>query len=178
MAGNERGQRVNRSQLADVFGVSLPTVDNWVKAGAPVVQRGSRGTEWVFNTADVARWMKDRAVESATGTATADEAELNRRRMRAETERAELALAKDKNQVAPLDQVERMVSRAFSQVRAGMRNIPGRVVAALIGETDERTFKRILLEEIDQVLENLANADLAGSDEDGDEDEDGEGDPD
>jgi len=44
--------KVNGKQLADVFGVSLPTVDAWVRQGCPSDQQGGRGREWVFDTAD------------------------------------------------------------------------------------------------------------------------------
>jgi phage terminase Nu1 subunit (DNA packaging protein) len=76
--------------------------------------------------------LRDRAVADATGDVQADEGELKRRKLAAETAKAELELAKARDQVAPLDQVERMVSKAFAQVRAGMRNIPGRTVTMLI----------------------------------------------
>lgn len=166
-----RGKSVNKTELADLFGVTAPTVDGWVRAGCPMVSRGARGVASEFNTADVAKWLREKARDEGAGTAQADEGELRRRKLLAETERAELDLAKAKGEVAPLDQVERMVSRAFSEVRAGMRNLPSRLVASLIGETDERKFKRVMLEEIDQVLEALANAELAEDDEEEDEDD-------
>lgn len=159
------GQQCNKGELCAIFGVSPPTVDGWIRNGCPIVQRGARGVAATFNTADVARWLRDRARDEGAGTSQADEAELKRRKLAAETALSELELAKARGDVAPLDQVERMVSRAFAEVRAGMRNIPGRVVATLIGETNERQFKKVLLEEIDQALEALANAQLTGDEE-------------
>lgn len=171
MAAKGKGQLVNRTGLSDVFGVALNTIDSWVRQGCPFVQRGAgRGQEWQFNTKDVSEWLQQKRVAEATGDVQADEAELRRRRLAAETAKAELELAKARDMVAPLDQVERMVAKAFAQVRAGMRNLPGRTVTQLIGETDERRFKSVLLNEIDQVLEALASASLA-DDEDQDEDE-------
>lgn len=174
MAGDGKGKAANRAGLADIFGVSLPTVDAWVRAGCPVVQRGGRGVEWTFNSAEVARWLRDKAVEQAAGAETLDEKELKVRKLAAEAKLLELELAKARELVAPLDQVERMVQRAFAEVRAGIRNVPGRVVALLIGETDERRFKQVLGDELDQALETLASADLAGSGEAGEAE--GEGD--
>ncbi len=169
MAYTGKGKQVNRGGIADLLGVSATTVDAWVRAGCPVVQRGSRGIEWVFNTADVARWLRDKAVEQAAGTETLDEKELKIRKLAAEAKLLELELAKAQELVAPLEQVERMVQRAFAEVRAGIRNVPGRVVAMLIGESDERRFKQVLGSELDQALEVLASIDLAGGDEPEDE---------
>jgi phage terminase Nu1 subunit (DNA packaging protein) len=172
MASKGKGQTCNRGELSEFFGVTPPTVDAWVRAGCPIASKGQRGVASTFNTAEVANWLRIKAREEGSGTATADESELKRRKLAAETATAELTLARARDLVAPLDQVERMVSRAFAEVRAGMRNIPSRVVATLIGELDERQFKKVLLEEIDQVLEALSNADLSASDDDNDEQDD------
>lgn len=165
------GQDVNKAELCSIMGVTPPTVDGWVRNGCPIKKKGSRGVAATLNTADVMTWLRDKAREEASGTTLADESELKRRKLSAETAMVELELAKARGLVAPLDQVEKMVARAFAEVRAGMRNIPGRVVSTLIGETNERQFKRVMLEEIDQVLEAMANADLADAEEE-DEEED------
>lgn len=175
MAEKIKGREVNRSGLADVFGVSLPTVDNWRRAGCPVLANGGSGKSYSFDTAVVADWLRERAVRSATGEAAQTEDDLKLRKLEAETVMAELELAKARGEVAPVDQMERMIAHAFSEVRAGMRNIPGRVVSLLIGESDQRQFKRVLLEEIDQVLTALANADLLdGYSEGGNNDDEGD----
>ncbi len=91
-----RGRVVNRAELAEINGVSMPTIDDWVKRGCPVVQRGGRGRAWQFNTAEVRNWREDdiRAESSHTTHATKDELLL--RKLAAETEQAELDLAKSK----------------------------------------------------------------------------------
>lgn len=160
-AGSPKGQNVNRSELSALFGISLPTVDAWVRAGCPGVKTGSgKGGGWTFNTAEVARWREQRAAAEAAGDTVADEAALKKRKLFAETIAAEHDAMVKKQLVAPLDQVERAMSRAFAEVRTNMRSLPGRVVTQLIGETDERTFKQVLLSEIDTVLESLADFDM------------------
>ncbi|QAU22880.1 terminase small subunit [Dyella sp. M7H15-1] len=164
------GKQVNRSELADTFGVSLPTIDDWVRNGCPWVQRGGRGVEWVFDTAAVARWLRDKAAEAAVGDISGDAEEWKRRKIAAEAQREELKLAADRKLVAPVEQMERQLARVFAEIRAKLRNIPGRTVTTLIGMTDERKFKQILLAEIDDTLTSLAELDLsAGEDSDDDE---------
>lgn len=171
MAYTGKGKQVNLTELADIMGCALNTINTYIKAGMPVVSRGARGKEWVFNSADCINWKAEKSVIDATSDAPADDGVLKSRALLADTLLKELELAKAMALVAPLDQVERMVTRAFAEVRAGMRNIPSRVVSLLIGETDERRFKKVLLGEIDQALVALASADLAGSDDDGTADE-------
>lgn len=158
MAGRKgRGNEVSRTQLAEAMGVALPTVDHWVRAGCPFVERGGRGKQWRFNTAEVIAWRIDKIREEAAGTDLAGETELRRRKLAAETAQAELNLAIAKGAVAPLEQIERAVGRAFAEVKASLRNVPSRASRLLIGETDEARFKRVLLAEIDQALEALAD---------------------
>ncbi len=154
------GQEVNRTAIAHVFGVALPTIDQWVQAGCPFVSRGSKGKAWIFNTADVAAWREDRIRQEAVSSAPADEQELKLRQLLAITRKAELALLRESGELAPLSQVEKAIATAFAEVRANLRNIPGRVVARLIGETDAARLKAALLDEIDAALETLASTPL------------------
>ncbi|NKD76598.1 terminase small subunit [Haematospirillum sp. H1815] len=154
------GQEVNRTAIAQVFGVALPTIDQWVQVGCPFVSRGSKGKAWIFNTADVAAWREDRIRQEAVSSAPADEQELKLRHLLAVTRKAELALLRESGELAPLPQVEKAIATAFAEVRANLRNIPGRVVARLIGETDAARLKAALLDEIDGALETLASTPL------------------
>lgn len=176
-----RGRNVNRTELAEINGVSMPTVDDWVSRGCPVVQRGGRGRAWVFNTAEVRSWRDDDIRAQTSHTANASKDELLLRKLAAETEQAELVLAKAKEEVVPVEQYERALTKAFGEVRAGFRGVlPQRAARRLMGETDETTFKEKMLEEVDHVLEAMADRDLVEetdlylADDDGEE-EDGAG---
>lgn len=162
------GRIVNRSGLAELFGVALPTVDGWVRNGVPVVTRGGRGRQWEFDTAAVIDWIRDKAVSEATGNIQADEAELRRRKLQAETTKAELELAKAKGDVAPVREFERAQAAAFAQIRANIMNVPQRAVLQLLGETDETIFKEKLRAELTLALQEAATADLVMADDDAD----------
>lgn len=79
---------------------------------------------------------------------------------KAQADTAEIELAKARADVASVAQIERNLSGLFAEVRSNLRNVPDRVVSALIGMTDEREFKTILLREIDLVLTALAESDV------------------
>jgi terminase small subunit / prophage DNA-packing protein len=143
---------VNRTGLADVFGVSMPTVDTWVRDGCPVVTRGSRGVQWEFDTGEVAKWLRERAVTDATGEQQQDAAEIERRTKRAKMLQAELELAEAMKQVAPVDEFKRVQAARAAMVRQNVMNVRQRAVLRLLGETDEATFKRVLGEELTLAL--------------------------
>lgn len=176
MAEKTPGGTVNRAGLAALHGVSLPTIDAWRREGMPVVKAGSKGIEWEFDPAAVYAWRMQRELDKAKrdtdedGNPESMEA-LERRKLLANTVEAELKVAKARGEVAEIAVMERNLGRAFATVRASLRQVPARVVALLIGETDERRFKSVLLQEIDACLDILASADLTADAEDEDEDE-------
>lgn len=79
---------------------------------------------------------------------------------RAQADMAELQVARERGDVVSVAQIERNLAGVFAEVRANVRNVPGRVVSSLVGQTDERAIRQVLLAEIDQVLQALANTDV------------------
>jgi phage terminase Nu1 subunit (DNA packaging protein) len=60
--GSATGGCVIRSGLARIMGVSLPTIDNWLARGCPVISEPEPGEfdQYRFDTAAVIRWrIKD-----------------------------------------------------------------------------------------------------------------------
>jgi phage terminase Nu1 subunit (DNA packaging protein) len=156
-----RGNKVNRAELASVFGVSLPTVDAWVRNGCPFDERGAgKGKPWVFDTADVAAWRERIAGAGADNDDAIDEGKLRKRKQLAETRLAELELAKACGDVAPVREFERAQAAIFATIRANVMNVPQRVVVQLLGETDESVFKAKLRAELVLALESAASADI------------------
>ena len=155
-----KGKQVTRQALADVFGVALPTIDAWVRKGCPFVEKGGRGQEWQFNTAQVSKWLRDRDVEEATGGIPDDLEELKLREQKAKTELTELELATKKGEVALIAEFERAQAMVFAAIRANIMNVPQRAVLQLLGETDERAFKEKLKAELVLALETSAEEEL------------------
>jgi phage terminase Nu1 subunit (DNA packaging protein) len=167
------GVKLNRSGLAEHMNVSLPTIDRWVKDGMPVVQRGARGIEWVFDLADVISWRIQRQLDAAGG-AVDDIKEIEKRTARAKMEQAELALAEAKGLVAPVAEFERAQAALMAAIRQNVLNVPQRAVLQLLGETDEGSFKRKLRAELVLALEQSAAADLTPPDDEEQDDGDDE----
>lgn len=172
-----KGKVVGRQDIADIFGVSGPTVDAWMRAGAPYITQGSKGIAWEINTAEISEWLVNKNVDEATGKVTADEATIDRRMKLAKMLRVELNLEKEKKLVAPIDEMTQALTVIFADMRAALRIIPSRVYSALVGETDETRFKSVIQAEIDNALKDLSTDKVLMNIEgpgDGDEEEDTE----
>lgn len=152
------------------MGISLPTVNTWVRDGCPVKRRGTKGVAWEFVLPDVVAWWGNRQREAAGGVVD-DIKEIDKRTARAKMETAELALAKERGLVASVREFERVQSAVFAQIRANVMNVPQRVVVQLLGETNEVVFKQKLRAELTLALEASAESDPVLDDETEDDDE-------
>jgi hypothetical protein len=55
--------KANRTQIAEILGVSLPTVDRWVAAGMPAETRGKKGIPSAFDVGVCVAWVRRRDAE-------------------------------------------------------------------------------------------------------------------
>lgn len=134
---------LNRAEVAETFGYSLPTVDSWIKDGLPSRQQGAKGVPWQFDSAEVHAWLvkKARATRRTRGNAFGDEREggegetpegwvgldeAKRRKEVANAKSAELDLAKSLGAVAPLDMIAKTLSDEVAKARAKLLSIPTR----------------------------------------------------
>jgi len=119
------GRQVNRSELAETFGKSLPTISAWVKSGCPVVERGRQGREWVFDTADVAGWLEQRAVAAVEGQSVLmDIEEARRRKLVAEAIMAEADADQRLGQLILVADAVEMFSAECATIRTRLLSIP------------------------------------------------------
>lgn len=151
------GKKCNRNDLSEMFGVNNQTITNWVTKGCPFIEKGAKGKEWLFDSADVAKWREDDVVSRAIGdTKGTGEDELKIRKLAAETTIQEVAAAKARRDVADIEEVERTLANIFAVFRSRVRRIPERSVMRIIGDTDEARIKSVLLDEIDGCLNLLS----------------------
>jgi len=146
----------NRAGLADIFGVSLPTIDGWIRRGCPFVDKPSKDNKsWKFNVPDVANWREEQAIIKIMDTSDVDE--LKRRKLLAETTIAEINAAKEKNLVVDAEEVKLKLSSIFAEFTSRVRRVPERAVLRIVSESNESKIKSVLLEEIDECLNLFAD---------------------
>ncbi len=54
---------VNKKQMADIFGASIRTIQNWQEQGMPVLRGGGKGNEVLYDSAAVIKWYAERDAE-------------------------------------------------------------------------------------------------------------------
>jgi phage terminase Nu1 subunit (DNA packaging protein) len=162
------GRIVGRTELAEIFGVSLTTVDHWTRAGAP---HDSSGSGPKFNTAEVVDWRVAQAVEKATEAAPADQTldEARRRKTQAEAELAEIELAEKRGQVVQIGEAAKLVAEEYTAVRSRLLAIPNKLAPQIAVESDRAACHALLSGVINEALNELVGA-VGGGDAPGADD--------
>jgi phage terminase Nu1 subunit (DNA packaging protein) len=123
------GRKVNRTELAEILGVAVTTIDAMVRRGLPYVQRAtSKGKGWLFDTAEVRSWELQRAVENAIGDSEQiGKEEADKRRAIAQAALAEYELAERRREFISVDLAAEIVRRDYSAVRARLLSMPAKL---------------------------------------------------
>lgn len=141
--------------IASLLMVSERRVQQLAQEG--VIPKADRGRyELVPTVQGYIRYLQERSVHS--DASTIDYAVEKARLTKAQADLAEIEVAKAREEVVGVAQLEKNLGNLLAEVQINLRNIPGRIVSSLVGVTDERTIKARLMAEIDQVLQALADA--------------------
>lgn len=159
------GRIVNRQELAEILGYSLPTISAWVEEGCPAVTRGGRGKSFEFDTVDVVKWLlarerqerkeiaaKSAKVKVADGGAeiTIDVARLRHEVAKAKS--AEIDLSAKIGQLAPVEMIAKVVSNEIANARARLLSIPVKMRPSFHLETGTAEGAKRLVNEAEKLI--------------------------
>jgi len=150
----EPDRLLSRHEVQAVFGCSGSTVDNWRRAGAPH-QRNPRGAAR-YPLAELVKWRLDQDEETPKEI-RASAAEFQLRKLQADTERSELDLLREQDDLVEIDAVVEVLGEVLDVIRTRLRAVPGRYCARLIRIRTAGSMKKHLREIIDEVLNELSS---------------------
>jgi len=153
------------STIAKLLMISERRVQQLTKEG--VIPKSERGRyELAPAVQGYIKFLQDRNIQVDDHRTIDYHAERNRK-IKAEADLTTMQAQKMRGELVPLKQVERALAMVLAEVKVGMRNIPQRTATMLIGEQNETRIKEVLLTEVDQTLEAMANMNF--EEPDGDE---------
>lgn len=159
---NLKDTEVTDTQLADLAGCSARYVRKLATDG--YIQRVGRNT-FVLGTA-----LQGVIAQMNSGGGSNQKLLSERiRKLKADADLAELALAKAKGEVAPIAEFERMQTQRYRLIQVNMLNVPGRVSMKIVGSTDDAHIKAVLRDEIISALKQAAYAEIDLDDDNDDE---------
>jgi phage terminase Nu1 subunit (DNA packaging protein) len=149
------GQIANRGEIAGILGISPTTLDRYVQAGCPVLERGSGRREYRFNSAEVIRWVLAR--EANPGRAQTDD--TRRRYNAAAAELKEYQLAEKRGSMIQVQDIAPILEEEFADVRSRLLAIPSNVAPKIAGMTDPAAIEAALRDEVVAALTKLTSDD-------------------
>jgi len=156
------GREVNKTEAADFFGVSIGTVDQWIRRGLPSERREKNV---VLNTAQVTQWLEaqasERVASGAMPSGTVDEARV--RKITADAALAELQLERERGEVVRIEDVAKAIADEYAATRAKLLAIPTKLAPRIAIETNEHTCRELLAREITEALNELVGGSFGES---------------
>lgn len=111
----------SKANCAEFFGVSLPTVESWIRKGMPIVQRGAKGVAWVIDLCAAAEWRFAAPADSDTDPDSMAPGD-RKAWYEGETKRRDLQIRD--GELIPAGDVERVIATAFAAIASDIRAIP------------------------------------------------------
>lgn len=147
---------VNKIELADIVGVTIPTITAWIKKGMPVHRVGNQGQAWQIDTAKALHWIIKHCPADGVATAKTEAGELRRRKLAAETKKAELELRKEVAQVVSIVSTLEAWEQRKQAIQSLAQKLPIHAAKAAAQAATEDELALTLTEEVDRWLINLA----------------------
>ena len=182
---------VSRSELARIFGVSLPTVDNWRRNGLPQIEVGGGQAKagrrkYQFNVPDCIQWYLNRHVEDVKAEYLGEEdpdkeeggsssrsvnQKLNEARLRkanAQAEKAELENELRRGELVEAEDVRSVWAQHVLNVRNKILAVADAAAPRLAKMKRTQPIRDDLKKRLEHALEELSETDGSeGQDDDG-----------
>lgn len=120
-----KGQIVNKAQCLKFFGVNGATFDRWIKAGAPVISKGTKKQGYQLNSSALWEWHWRWKVANATGGDNAEVIGFETAKRRDKTAQAQLRELQVRQRSGELIEME----EARQTINAGFGELRNRVIA-------------------------------------------------
>ncbi|MDB5542182.1 MAG: hypothetical protein JWQ89_3909 [Devosia sp.] len=149
---------VNRSKLAKFIGVSPTSVGRWVDQRMPVEafpDGGETRRAWRFDTVAVLEWHKRRAARSRSNEMAQALADAKLREKQAAAGLRELELGQRLGVMVHVEDANGVFCEQLAVAKSRLNQMPSRLVDQLATETDEDACRRILQEELEDILSVL-----------------------
>jgi phage terminase Nu1 subunit (DNA packaging protein) len=155
---------VGQSGIADLFGVSRETIDNWQQAGLPVEVRGGPGVPSEYDSRACIAWMLERELRKVR------EESPNDRLARVKADAIEMDNAERRKLLIPADQLEPKLRAAMVLAREAWMDAVPRAARAARAAADDDAAEALLADEFSAFLTRVSrwrDADVMDEDEPG-----------
>lgn len=158
------GKLVNRSELAEIFGCSVATIDANVRRGMPYVRRSAgRGggvAGWLFDTAPCIAWREERRAALAASVGDSTElTEARRRLVVAQAALEEIKLDELRGEVVRVDVVAEVLGETLAAVRSRVLSLETKLPPQIPACRNRSAARKLVQTATHEVLAELSDGD-------------------
>jgi phage terminase Nu1 subunit (DNA packaging protein) len=159
--------QLNREKLAEFFGCSLRTIDEYRRRGMPGEAPERPGNQWKFDTAAAIEWLRQRERQSAlreiaaeaitaNGESNGTLREAQRQEAWIKVQKAGLMLSRERAELAPIGEINAWVAGMIIRAREILTLIAPRLKDQLAQQSNPHECERLVAGEIHRALNELA----------------------
>jgi len=142
--------KFNKNQIAEVFDVSLTTVDKWRLKGCPAEKDGQKV---MFTVRAVSDWLRGRDFESS---GTLDLGQERAKLTKLQAEKATLELEQQRGNLIPKEIMIETWQGHIANARAKLLALPPKVASQILGMESYIEVEHVIRETICEALDELA----------------------
>lgn len=156
-----KGVEVNRSDLAKLHGVSLPTIDSWIRSGCPYVKKpdGISSRSWIFDSQEVYQWLLSRALEGIRPDQPIDIDKAKARKIHLEAELAEMDLKERQGLLVQAEFVQKIGTDFVIACKTKLLALPKKL-SPILNPKDPRRAEGLLEKGIHEALNELTQCEF------------------
>lgn len=147
-------QIISQQSIAEMFGVSRETIDNWQQEGMPVAVRGGPGVPSRYEAPSCINWRIAHELAKLQG------GNPQHRIAMARAEKLEMQNAENKGRLVPVALIEPRLKSAVISAREFLRNEPPRLARMAQGMTSDN-LEKMLSETFDEFLTALGRMSIS-----------------
>ena len=147
--------KVNKTKLAEIFGVSQKTLTEWQKDGLPVEDRGGKGQSNTYDTGECIAWRFNSLM-------TGDGFDFNKERARKEKESAdklEMENEVTRGALVLSTEVSQAWGEEFSRVKNKLMAAPPKIAPLMVAIKTPAEAQEIIKKVIIEALNELSKPD-------------------
>lgn len=136
-------RRANKAQAAEFFGISLMTLDVWIRDGAPVAQKGAKRIPYVLDLRAIAEWRY--TAKQSEGDVDPERLLPAERKQWYDGEMKRREIQVRDRELIPATEVEEVVATSYAAVSQTLLSLPDNLErrAGLTPEQAERAEEAI-----------------------------------
>lgn len=146
----------DKGGAAEFFGVSLPTIDKWIRDGMPYIERGAPRVPWQIDLHAAAKWRYEARLPS--GQIDPETLPPAERKLWYDGEARRRDIQERDRHLIPDSEVEQTVATAFASVAQAMLALPDNLERrAGLTPSQSDAIQQAIHESLNDLAERLSN---------------------